>query len=88
MNNNKIIVRNGSVIDGTGAAPVATSILIEGGKIAALGAAAEARSEGARVIDASGRRAASGVTGFKVALLTLAVGMYGVFACIALFLVF
>ena len=60
-NNNKIIVRNGSVIDGTGAAPVAASILIEGGKIAALGAAAEARSEGTRVIDASGQTVMPGL---------------------------
>jgi len=42
----KIIIRNGSVIDGTGAAPVATSVLIRDGKIAGLGAGAEAQAEG------------------------------------------
>ncbi len=57
----KTIVRNGSVIDGTGAAPIAASILIEDGKIAALGSAAEARSEGARVIDASGQTVMPGL---------------------------
>ena len=59
--NNAIIVRNGSVIDGTGAAPAATSILIKGGKIAALGTAAEAQSAGARVIDASGQTVMPGL---------------------------
>lgn len=58
---NAIIVRNGSVIDGTGAAPAATSILIRDGKIAALGAEAEARAEGARVIDASGQTVMPGL---------------------------
>lgn len=58
---NTVIVRNGSVIDGTGAQPSATSILIENGRIAALGAAAEARSEGARVIDATGQTVMPGL---------------------------
>lgn len=58
---NAIIVRNGSVIDGTGAAPAATSILIRDGKIAALGAEAEARAEGARAIDASGQTVMPGL---------------------------
>lgn len=56
-----IIVRNGSVIDGTGAAPKATAILIEGGRIAALGAQAEERAAGARVIDARGQTVMPGL---------------------------
>ncbi|MGO4388684.1 amidohydrolase family protein [Microvirga sp. 2YAF29] len=55
------IVRNGRVIDGTGAAPIATSILIKDGKIAALGSTAEAQAEGVRVIDASGQTVMPGL---------------------------
>lgn len=56
-----LVIRNGTVIDGTGADPVATSVLIECGKIAALGTEAEARAAGARVIDATGQTVMPGL---------------------------
>ncbi|RFU14364.1 amidohydrolase family protein [Rhodobacteraceae bacterium W635] len=57
----KIIIRGGSVIDGTGAAPVETQVLVENGKIAALGAEAETRAEGAQEIDATGQTVMPGL---------------------------
>lgn len=52
-----ILIRGGSVIDGTGAPPVRTSILVRGETIAALGEAAEAeaaRASGLETVDATG----------------------------------
>jgi hypothetical protein len=46
-----VYIRNARVIDGTGAAPRSTSVLIRDGKIEALGVAAPA---GARTVDAAG----------------------------------
>ncbi|MCZ8133306.1 MAG: amidohydrolase family protein [Steroidobacteraceae bacterium] len=54
---NTLLIRNGRVIDGTGAPPRAESVLIEGEKIVALGADADARAQGRTnvgVLDAKG----------------------------------
>lgn len=50
-----LLIEGGTVIDGTGAAPVAASVLVEGDEIVAVGEHASARApEGARRIDAAG----------------------------------
>ena len=49
-----ILFENGTIIDGTGAAPRAEALLVEDGRIAALGAEAEARAGEAERIDAAG----------------------------------
>jgi predicted amidohydrolase YtcJ len=54
---NATLITNGSVIDGTGAAPRAESVLIIGEKIAAVGAAAEAQAvqtPGVQTMDVAG----------------------------------
>ncbi len=48
-----ILIQNGTVIDGSGAAPYPADVLIRNGNIAKIGAIP--RSEGARVIDAAGK---------------------------------
>ena len=52
MNNYDLIIRNGSIIDGTGAASMQADIAIKGGKIALIQASIE--SKAAREIDATG----------------------------------
>ena len=54
---NATLITNGSVIDGTGAAPRVESVLILGDKIAATGAAAEAQAvqtPGVQTMDVAG----------------------------------
>jgi predicted amidohydrolase YtcJ len=45
---NALLISNGRVIDGTGAAPREESVLIEGERIAAVGVAAEKQAGGRR----------------------------------------
>ena len=53
-----VLIRNGSVYDGTGAAPIVADIAIEGDRIAAVGELGDAEAE--QVIDASGLAVAPG----------------------------
>lgn len=50
----KILICNGTVYDGTGAAPVQADVLIEGGKVAAIGPHGFLKAPAARKIDAKG----------------------------------
>lgn len=52
-----LVIRGGTVYDGTGAPPVSTDVAVEGGRITAIGAV---DSEAARVIDATGLAVAPG----------------------------
>ena len=52
MNNYDLIIRNGRVIDGTGAASMQADIAIKGGKIALINASIEGKA--AKEIDATG----------------------------------
>lgn len=54
-----IVIVNGSVVDGTGAAPFPASVLVEGGRVR-LDRGRSAAPEGAEVVDASGRVIAPG----------------------------
>lgn len=56
-----ILLKGGSIIDGTGAEPVETSVLVRGDSIAALGAEAEAEAPGAEVVDVSGKTVMPGL---------------------------
>ena len=56
-----ILLRGGSVIDGTGAEPVKTSVLVRGDSIAALGAEADAAAADAEVVDVSGQTVMPGL---------------------------
>jgi hypothetical protein len=49
---NALLISNGRVIDGTGAAPREESVLIEGERIAAVGVAAEKQAGGRRDLSA------------------------------------
>ncbi len=49
------IIRNGTLVDGTGASPKAADILIENGKIAQIAAPGSLEASSADVIDASGK---------------------------------
>ena len=53
-----VLIRNGSVYDGTGAAPIVADIAIDGDRIAAVGELGDAEAE--QVIDASGLAVAPG----------------------------
>ncbi len=53
-----VLIQNGTVYDGTGAAPVVADIAIDGDRIAAIGELGDAEAE--RVIDASGLAVAPG----------------------------
>jgi len=53
---NSTLLVNGSIIDGTGAAPVAGSVLIEGERIAAVGAAADQAAQSAERAGSAPRR--------------------------------
>jgi len=56
------IIRNGRIVDGTGAAPVAGSVLIESATVTAVGTEADARaSESIREIDATGQTVMPGL---------------------------
>lgn len=48
-----ILLRNGSVVDGSGAAPYAADVLLSGGRIARIGR--DLHAPGAELLDASGR---------------------------------
>ena len=58
MNEDRILIRGGHVIDPANNVSAALDVLIEGGKIAAVGEGLSA--DGARVIDAAGRVVAPG----------------------------
>jgi N-acyl-D-aspartate/D-glutamate deacylase len=49
-----LIIRNGTLVDGTGAAPREADLAIDGGRISAIGARASITGNAARVIDAKG----------------------------------
>ena len=49
-----LIIRNGTVVDGTGAAPRTADVAISGGRITAIGGRAAIVGNAARVIDAAG----------------------------------
>jgi N-acyl-D-amino-acid deacylase len=49
-----VVIVNGSVVDGTGAAPFPATVLVEGGRVR-LDRSRSAAPEGAEVVDASGR---------------------------------
>ena len=55
------LIQNGTIIDGTGAAPLKASVLIRDGRIAAIGPEADAQGAGARVIDATGQTVMPGL---------------------------
>ena len=49
-----LIIRNGNIVDGTGAAPFAGDVAVEGGVIVAVAPAGQLVGEAAREIDATG----------------------------------
>ena len=49
-----LIIRNGNLVDGTGAAPIEADIAIAGGRISAIGARGTIGGSATRVIDAKG----------------------------------
>jgi N-acyl-D-amino-acid deacylase len=55
-----LLIRNASVVDGTGAPSYRASVLVKGGSIAAIDRQPRADAEAARVIDAGGRTLAPG----------------------------
>lgn len=58
----QILIENGTVIDGSGGDPVISSVLVEGGKISALGKEADsAAGRDARRIDAAGKTVMPGL---------------------------
>ncbi len=50
-----LIVRNGTLVDGTGAAPRAADVVVEGGRVREIAAPGSAALAGAEEIDATGR---------------------------------
>ena len=51
-----VLLTNARVVDGTGAPPLeAAAVLVQAGRIARIGAASDAVSEGATVVDLAGR---------------------------------
>ena len=57
----RILIHGGTIVDGTGAAPFAGSLLIEGDKVAAVGPEADARANGAERVDAAGQTVMPGM---------------------------
>jgi N-acyl-D-aspartate/D-glutamate deacylase len=51
----KILFRNVSILDDTGADPYPGDVLVEGDRIAAVGAVDPAATDGARIIEGRGR---------------------------------
>jgi imidazolonepropionase-like amidohydrolase len=57
----KTLFRGVSILDSTGADPYPGDVLVEGDRIAAVGAVAEDRASGARVVEGTGRTLMSGL---------------------------
>jgi imidazolonepropionase-like amidohydrolase len=57
----KILFRNVSILDSTGADPYPGDVLVENDRIAAVGAVEPARAEGARIVEGRGRTLMSGL---------------------------
>ncbi|MEK9675121.1 MAG: amidohydrolase family protein [Chloroflexota bacterium] len=49
-----LIIRNGTVVDGTGAKPTSADIGIGGDRVEAIGSIPESSNDGSKVIDAAG----------------------------------
>jgi N-acyl-D-amino-acid deacylase len=56
----ELVIRNGLVVDGTGAPPVVGDVAVDGGRIVAIGPAGTVDARGEREIDAEGHVVAPG----------------------------